>query len=80
MKISVGVTDHQFEDERARYGKETTIRPRRGQSAFKVGVTDAYRRSCAITEGHSLPALEAAHIKPFGEIGPDRDAVASRGP
>lgn len=59
-----------IEEERARYGKETTIRPRLGQGAFKVAVTDAYRRACAITEEHSLPALEAAHIKPYGERGP----------
>jgi len=58
-----------IQDEQARYGKETTIRPRLGQGAFKVAVTDAYRRSCAITEEHSLPALEAAHIKPYGESG-----------
>ncbi len=59
-----------IEEERARYGKETTIRPRLGQGAFKIAVTEAYRRSCAITEEHSLPALEAAHIKPYGESGP----------
>jgi len=35
-----------------------------------VGVTDAYKRSCAIAQEHSLPALEAAHIKPYGESGP----------
>lgn len=58
------------EEERARYGKETTITPRLGQGAFRVLVTDAYRRACAITEEHSLPALEAAHIKPFNESGP----------
>jgi putative restriction endonuclease len=33
-------------------------------------VTEAYRRACAITEEHSLPVLEAAHIKPYGEGGP----------
>ncbi|TRZ92046.1 HNH endonuclease [bacterium] len=58
------------EEERARYGKETTIIPRLGQGAFRVLVTDAYHRACAITEEHSLPALEAAHIKPFNESGP----------
>ncbi len=58
------------EEERARYGKETTIRPRLGQGAFRVLVTDAYGRACAITDEHSLPALEAAHIKPFNESGP----------
>ena len=61
---------HRVEEERARYGKETTIKPRLGQGAFRILVTDAYHRACAITEEHSLPALEAAHIKPFNEKGP----------
>ena len=59
-----------IEEEHARYGKATTIRPRLGQGAFKVAVTDAYNRACAITEEHTLPALEAAHIKPYGDSGP----------
>ena len=54
----------------ARYGKEMLVRPRLGQGAFRVLVTDAYLRACAITDEHSLPALEAAHIKPFNESGP----------
>jgi putative restriction endonuclease len=58
------------DEERARYGSETIIKPRLGQGAFRVLVTDAYHRACAITEEHSLPALEAAHIKPFNENGP----------
>lgn len=52
------------------YGRETTIRPRLGQGTFRVAVTEAYRRSCAVTGEHSLPALEAAHIKPYGDSGP----------
>jgi putative restriction endonuclease len=59
-----------IEEEQGRYGKETTIRPRLGQGAFRVLVTDAYKRACAITGEHSLPVLEAAHIKPFNENGP----------
>jgi putative restriction endonuclease len=31
---------------------------------------DAYRSACAVTEEHSLPALEAAHIRPFADGGP----------
>lgn len=54
----------------ARYGKEMTIRPRLGQGAFKLAVTEAYHRSCAITEEHTLPALESAHIKPYALGGP----------
>ena len=57
-------------EERARYGRETTIRPRLGQGAFRILVTDAYLRACAITGEHSLPVLEAAHIKPYKEDGP----------
>lgn len=30
-------------------------------------ITDAYGRECAITRERALPALEAAHIKPFSE-------------
>jgi putative restriction endonuclease len=33
-------------------------------------VTEAYNRACAVTEEHSLPALEAAHIRPFAKDGP----------
>jgi putative restriction endonuclease len=53
-----------------RYGSERLIRPRLGQGAFRVLVTDAYDRACAATEEHSLPALEAAHIRPFSKDGP----------
>jgi putative restriction endonuclease len=68
--FDLGAEARRVEEEHARYGRETTFRPRLGQGAFRVSVTDAYRRACAITEEHSLPALEAAHIKPFNESGP----------
>jgi len=32
-------------------------------------VTSAWRRACAITREHTLPVLEAAHIKPVTEGG-----------
>jgi len=54
------------------YGKPTTILPRLGQGSFRVIVTDAYNRRCAVTEEKTLPALDAAHIKPFGEGGEHR--------
>lgn len=53
-----------------RYGKGQTIKPRIGQGAFKVLITDAYRRRCAITGEKTLPVLEAAHIKPYSLNGP----------
>ena len=33
-------------------------------------VTSAYQNACAITGDHTLPVLEAAHIKPFSLSGP----------
>jgi putative restriction endonuclease len=53
----------------ARFGNPTLITPRLGQGAFRVAVTEAYGRQCAITNGKVLPALDAAHIKPYGEGG-----------
>lgn len=57
-------------DEPARYGEPTTIRPRLGQGAFRIEVTDAYARRCAITGEKTLPALEAGHIRPYAKSGP----------
>ncbi len=51
------------------YGAPTLVRPRRGQGTFRALVTNAYQRRCAITGEHTLPVLEAAHIRPFGKEG-----------
>lgn len=56
--------------EGARYGADYLTRARLGQGAFRVLVTDAYHRRCAITGERTLPVLEAAHIKPYAETGP----------
>lgn len=56
-------------EEEARYGKPTTIVPRLGQSIFRVRVLDAYDRACAVTQEHSLPVLDAAHIVPYASGG-----------
>jgi putative restriction endonuclease len=53
----------------ARYGEPIMTFPRLGQGSFKVLVTDAYKRRCAITLERTLPALEAAHIKPYAKNG-----------
>ena len=57
-------------DPAARYGEARLVLPRLGQGTFRVAVTEAYGRACAVTEEHSLPALEAVHISPFAEEGP----------
>lgn len=52
-----------------RFGEPQLIRPRLGQGAFRVLVTDIYQRRCAVTQERTLPALEAAHIRPYGDGG-----------
>jgi putative restriction endonuclease len=59
-------------DADVRYGSEYLTRGRLGQGAFRVLVTDAYDRRCAITGEKTLPVLEAAHIRPYAENGPHR--------
>ena len=56
-------------EEGTRYGEPQLIRPRLGQGAFRVLVTDTYNRRCAITQERTLPALETAHIRPYGDGG-----------
>ena len=58
------------EPDALRYGEPVLIRPRLGQGTFRIAVMDAYGRSCAVTTEHSLPVLEAAHLRPYGEGGP----------
>src|SRR5262249_27752815 len=52
-------------EERRRYGDPVLVIPRLGQGAFRIAVTDAYNRACAVSGGKVLPALDAAHIKPY---------------
>jgi putative restriction endonuclease len=42
-----------------------------GQGTFRVNVSDAYDWACSVTHGHSLPALDAAHIRPVADNGPN---------
>ncbi len=42
-------------------------RRRLGQGTFQAVVLDAYGRRCAITGEKAVPALDAAHIRPFAE-------------
>lgn len=51
------------------YGQPVLALPRLGQGSFRVLVTDAYDRRCAMTGEKTLPALDAAHIKPYSESG-----------
>lgn len=53
-----------------RYGVPVMVQPRLGQNTFRIAVLDAYGRACSVTGEHSLPALEAAHIRPYSDEGP----------
>jgi putative restriction endonuclease len=59
-----------LEESQAMYGDPVLTKVRLGQGAFRVLVTGAYNRKCAISGEKTLPVLEAAHIKPFVESGP----------
>ena len=55
--------------EEAKFGKQVLVKPRLGQGAFRLTLTDAYKRRCAITGESTLPVLEAAHIVPYSGSG-----------
>lgn len=57
------------ENDEPRFGEPHLIQPRLGQGAFRIVVTDVYQRRCAVTRERTLPALEAAHIRPYSDGG-----------
>ena len=71
LQAAIG-TPLEIREEGARYGPPTLSFPRLGQGSFRVLVTDSYDRRCAITNERTLPALDAAHIKPFSADGEHR--------
>ena len=52
-----------------RFGTPQLVLPRLGQASFRIAVMEAYERACAVTTEHSLPTLDAAHIKPYSDGG-----------
>lgn len=48
--------DMTFQQPLQRWGRPTLVIPRLGQGTFRVAVTEAYARACAVTREHSLPA------------------------
>jgi putative restriction endonuclease len=55
-----------------RFGTPALVAPRLGQGEFRIAVTDAYGRRCAMTAERTLPALDAAHIVPYAQQGEHR--------
>ena len=60
--VPLGVSD--------RFGTPYMVEPRLGQGGFRILVTDAYQRRCAVTGEKTLPVLNASHIKPYAQNGP----------
>ncbi|SHG79129.1 putative restriction endonuclease [Chryseolinea serpens] len=52
------------------YSNSILKKIRLGQGAFRVLITDAYAKKCAVTGEKTLPVLDAAHIIPYGKSGP----------
>jgi putative restriction endonuclease len=69
-RLAFSTSDTIRDQPEPRYGTPQLVSPRLGQGTFRVSVMDVYGRACAVTQEHSLPALEAAHIKPYSEQGP----------
>lgn len=67
-----GFVSEPDEDAATKYGEPYLIKPRLGQGTFRLGLLDAYGRACAVSGEHSLPVLEAAHIRPFAGAGTHR--------
>jgi putative restriction endonuclease len=67
---AVSGTTLSIHESNAHYGAPHSVARRLGQGTFRIAVTEAYQRACAVTDEHSLPALEAAHIQSFAQEGP----------
>jgi predicted restriction endonuclease len=50
---------------------------REGQARFRQIVLQAYEYRCAITECDVTEALEAAHLDPYCDFGPDSQVVTN---
>jgi putative restriction endonuclease len=56
--IAAAINSHGF-------GEPQILLPRLGQGSFRILVTDAYERRCALSGERTLPVLDAVHIKPY---------------
>lgn len=76
MKLWKIARDRRYREEigdiseaQARFGKPCLVHTRLGQSAFRKLVRNAYECRCAVTQERTLAALDAAHIRPYGDGG-----------
>jgi putative restriction endonuclease len=71
-RLSMLKSPSEVSQEQPQYGTDYLTRARLGQGAFRVLVTEAYEKRCAISGERTLPVLQASHIKPFASEGPNR--------
>jgi putative restriction endonuclease len=69
LRMSALHTGRMVEPQAEMFGEPPVAPPRLGPGAFRILVTDAYDRCCAMTGDGTLPALEVAHIRPPAQGG-----------
>lgn len=69
LRMSALHTGRIVEPQAEMFGEPPVAPPRLGPGAFRILVTDAYERRCAMTGDGTLPALEVAHIRPPAQGG-----------
>ena len=69
IKNNLHCENIKVQDLAERFGTPQLFLPRLGQGSFRIAVMQAYERACAVTTEHSLPTLDAAHIKPYSDGG-----------
>jgi putative restriction endonuclease len=72
-EVTVAERDVYERVDRPKYGAPQLVRPRLGQSGFRMRLFEAYHKTCAITGENTLPTLDAAHIVPYNEAGGSHD-------
>jgi putative restriction endonuclease len=73
MRINnLNFTTEHVSDQPSMTGKAYLVNTRIGHGAFKVLVTNAYNNICSITGEKALPVLQAAHILPYSQNGPNK--------
>ena len=68
-RISSSTRSAGFREEQARYGVLRAGSDAARSGIFLILVTDNYGRRCAVTGERTLPALDAAHIRPYSQGG-----------
>lgn len=51
------------------FSEPALARRRLGQGGFRLVITESFERQCAVTREHTLPVLDAAHIRPVTQQG-----------